>query len=107
MEAVMSNTTTNILALVALFFLWGLAGHFDEADDPTRDSAGAQSKAITDAQQATPLLRMVCVAETELPAVVPSQARMPGHARLVTFPAQPNDEGPARTTVLRCAVDND
>lgn len=56
----MSNTTTRVLALVALFLLWGLAGHFDAVDDPFKDSSDpAQSLASTEREPGAPLLRMV------------------------------------------------
>ena len=104
----MSNTTTNVLALVALIFLWGLAGHFDEVDDASFDSSDpAQTTVATKGPAAPPLLRLVCIAEKDPAPITPSTGHRTGQPQLVSFSVQPDGEGHASAAVLRCFVDND
>ena len=104
----MSNTTTNILALVALFFLWGLAGHFDEVDDAAlQSSAASQSIAAMQSQEQAPVVRLVCVAAGRDVQALPSTARDPAQPRLISFSVPTDGEVFDGTRVLRCFVDND
>ena len=104
----MSDATTHVLALVALFLLWGLAGHFDAVDDRSEDSsAPAQSLTSIERKPAAPLLRMVCMAEEDLAPSGPSKARRTSQPQLVSLSVQPDGEEHPSAAVLRCFVDND
>jgi hypothetical protein len=104
----MSNNTNNAFALVALFFLWGLAGHLDQADESTAESSPhvAESVAV-EPPSATHLLRLVCIAEPDHSTAKPARANRSLQPHLVSFSAQPHDEWRPSTPVLRCFVDND
>lgn len=99
----MSNTVNNLLALVALFFLWGLGARLDESSDFPLEA----SQQAADEMPPKRELHLVCVAETVQTQAAPSMRQHAPRLQLVSSFAHSDDEALARTAVLRCFINND